>query len=496
MLRSWKSRVGRLLQARVAPDTAILVTACLLRLLFLAAKSPGFDESKTLLIAISPLSESVRLVHAVEASPPLYFLLSSLWARLFADALFGIRLFSALFGIGALFLFRNLCRRLMPRAMLWPFALGCFSSMWLHAAQDGRCYSLLLCLGLAQTLAALDVVESADSGKRLRALARYSILSLFALFTHFFGVVALAAHGGFLLFNARRQRQPLALILISHILLGGAVLFWMFSHPETALTHAESGFTDRLGLVSGLRALGTMLFNISYLEFRIGDSVSWLGAGVLAVAAWGARDALRAAKQGDGSRAFCLYHVAAPFLIVAGIETVITIPFVQPRYFILLSPFLFCILADTIVRVRRSIPRRIGIAVLGGVIVAGLLGYFTSNILFDPRIRLWSGVLRRHVDKRDTIVYLNTYYYLSMREYFLPERPQVLYDVDPSEIDWSVLSRYPAFVSGQRLKRPGQCAVVDPSRRLGGRMLSLMPCAALERRLAGETLKRRPPRSR
>ena len=57
--------------------------------------------------------------------------------------------------IAALPLYWFVCRRLAPGREKLAFALGAVSSLWIHGAQTGRCYALMLLLACAQVLLAL-----------------------------------------------------------------------------------------------------------------------------------------------------------------------------------------------------------------------------------------------------------------------------------------------------------------------------------------------------
>ena len=144
--------------SRVTPALVVLATGAALRFLFLETRSLWFDEALTVLVAGLPLARLHWGLMHFEATPPLYSALMHFWLMLFSDPRLGLRLFSALCGVGALIAFRGLSERVLPeRARLLALFLAAASSCWLHLAQDGRVYALLTVLVVCQARLTLEL---------------------------------------------------------------------------------------------------------------------------------------------------------------------------------------------------------------------------------------------------------------------------------------------------------------------------------------------------
>ena len=205
--------------------TALLLAAgAALRLLGLGTRSLWFDEAATLVVARAPLREIPGLAAREQVGSPLYYFLMHGWLRLFSDPLLALRLFSALWAVAALFVFRGLCARLLPaRARTFALFLAAFSSYWIHAAQDGRVYSLLLLVCLASTRAAWELTERPT--RRLWAV--YAALCALGLYVHYYFAILLAAHAAWLFWRWRS--------------VPGRLLEWAAAHAAAALAFAQIG---------------------------------------------------------------------------------------------------------------------------------------------------------------------------------------------------------------------------------------------------------------
>ena len=142
----------------------------------------------------------------------------------------------------------------------------------------------------------------------------------------------------------------------------------------------------------------------------------------------------------------------------------------QARYFAPVAPFLYLLAALTLSR-----PGRAAAAArwtLGAVVVAGALGYFFSGLVVDPRLGGLAAAVRG-TDRRLPLVYLDTYYYLPMRNYYLTERPHFLVAESAEGVDYPGLPPYDGVLERDRLSRLGPCVVLDEKRWLGGPAVSI-----------------------
>src|SRR5208282_4388365 len=121
-------------------ETALFALCLLLRAVLLLARSLWYNEALTLVLAQARPDQLLPLIRALEARPPLYFLLMHFWIQFFADPMVAIRIFSFICGAAAVWVYYLLCLRVGPKNRLFAFFMACFSSYWIHYSQDGRDY--------------------------------------------------------------------------------------------------------------------------------------------------------------------------------------------------------------------------------------------------------------------------------------------------------------------------------------------------------------------
>jgi uncharacterized membrane protein len=438
----------------------LLAVGALLRALFLGSKSLWFDEACGLIIARQPAALIRAFLLRTELSPPLYTLTMHFWLKLFADPLLGLRLFSALF------VYRDLVRRLLPeRARLLALAFGVFSSYWIHLSQDGRPYALLILISLLSTRAALELTDRPSP----RAWAAYAALACAGLYEHYYFAVLLAAHAGWLAWTARRSRRELAAWAAAHAAAALAFAPWL---PTFALQFA----THRHDLVVGdpltLRNLcslsGTLFFDPVYLGLLLPPLlVPAVGAAVLLCAA--AAGASAARSTGAAQRraaAFVLWHLAVPLALIALAEFAVGRPVTQARYFAPFSAFFY--MAAALALAGDGVARRAARLALVATVLSGTAAYFASVRLIDPRLEALSASIRRATPPDLPLVYTETYYYLPMRAYYMPERRHYLIAEAAEGMDYAGFPPYDGVLDRERLKALGPCLVMDEKFFLGG----------------------------
>ena len=297
---------------------AAILSGAVLRLLFLGAKSLWFDEASTLLLAGQPLAGLTSLLVHNEVNPPLYYALMHFWLKAFADPRIGLRLFSALCGIGSLFAFRALVERLLPeRSRLPALGLAAASSFLIHIAQDGRSYSLLLLVSLLSTIAALELSEEKP---RPLFFPAYAGLAALGLYTHYYYAILLAGHAVWL---GRTMKNRLGVLLV-HAAAALAFAPWLPRLAAQMRMHTgEAVVGEALSFPRVLDLLGTTFFDVTFLGLAL---PAWtgiaLGAGFMALTVSACVDARRAAANSEERRAvdFGLTHLAAALALVIAVE--------------------------------------------------------------------------------------------------------------------------------------------------------------------------------
>lgn len=439
---------------------AVLLLGCGLRLVELNARSLWTDEAATLSIAQLPLSRIVPSVAALEENPPLHYVLMHFWTFFFSDPVFGMRLFSALCGMGALFLFLLLCERLIPKEAPSACFLAALSSFWIHFSQDGRIYGWLLLLALAATLALLRLDERWSA----RGALAYGALCAAGLYTHNFFVFVLAGHIAHLLLRRKPWRRWAPLYAAIGVLYAPWVLRVL---SQVQLLARASVLSEPLTFHNLAYVLGTMVCDTSFLSLAHESLTAGLGVAVLVLLAAGA--ALFRGRLGDGA-AFAAVQLAAAFLGVRALEWTIHRPVTQARYLIGVSPFLYILLAAVFERGARGVGRFLR-GPAAAVLSAGTFFYFVGGLVVDPHLALMAESLRR-LDTRVPIVHLDPYYYLPMRYYYLPERVHRMAGPDYKVLNWEALPGYRAYLTPEELKRQKVCAVIDPRHILSEKVLA------------------------
>lgn len=142
-----------------------------------------------------------------ESNPPLYYVISWGWAKVFGLGEVGLRSFSALLGAAtvpvAYFIGRELTGR---RAGYITAALIAVNPMLIWYSQEARAYALLVFLAALSLLFFLRALKSHDK----RDLALWSLASIGALTTHYFAVFPVAIEALWLLVSMRSQWRRVA----------------------------------------------------------------------------------------------------------------------------------------------------------------------------------------------------------------------------------------------------------------------------------------------
>jgi len=443
--------------------TALLALGAVLRLVFLGARSLWFDEASTLILARLPLGLMPGLLVRNEMNPPLYYALMHVWLKLFADPRLALRLFSAFCGIAALAAFKPLAERLLPpRARLLALFFAAFSSFWIHLAQDGRVYSLLLLVSVVWLRVVWDLSEK-PTAKRWAA---YALLSALGLHLHYYFAFPLAAEAAWLGWRFRGEPRQRPAFLAAHAAAAALFAPWLPHLAAQVRAHAaDKTVGDALTPAHLLDSFGTMFFDVTFLGLALPH---WLnaaiGAGFAALAAACGFAAPADARE-RRARDFALVSIAAPVVLIALAELIARRPITQARYFVPLSPLAYLLAARALAAPARG--TRAARVALEAVAVAGVAGYFASGKLVDPRLDALAGAIRRGSPAGAPVVYVDMYDYLPMRAYYLPERRNLLVASAGEGMDFSAIPPYDGVLDAAKTRALGSCVVVDVKRRLG-----------------------------
>ncbi len=164
-------------------------------------QSLWIDEGWTVYFAGQPLPQLFHLLRSQEIHPPGYFPTLNLWQRLAGSSEFALRYYSLLFSVLAVPLVYRLGRSLGSRRVgLIAALLITVAPYQIWHAQEARMYSMLTA---ASALSMWGFVNWQRRGGR-RWWGLYLLGTLWAISTHYHGLVVIGIQGLFLLLTGRR----------------------------------------------------------------------------------------------------------------------------------------------------------------------------------------------------------------------------------------------------------------------------------------------------
>ncbi len=190
-------------RAALGAVVVLSVLAALLRFYRLGHQGFWFDEANTaFLVRFSP-GKMLGLIPQNESTPPLYYCVAWVWARVFGAQEAGLRSLSALAGVLLVPVAYGAGAKLITRrAGLIVAALTAFNPLLIWYSQEARSYELLALLsGLA--LLAFAYARATPSP---RLLGAWVFACALALATHYYAVVVVAPQALWLLAEHRHVR--------------------------------------------------------------------------------------------------------------------------------------------------------------------------------------------------------------------------------------------------------------------------------------------------
>ena len=188
----------------VAAVTALTVLAAVLRFYRIGHQGFWFDEANTaLLVHFSP-GKMLGLIPQTESTPPLYYCVAWVWARVFGYGEAPLRALSAVCGVLLVpVVYATGAKLVSRRTGLIAAALAACSPLLIWYSQEARSYEMLALLASVSLLA----FAYARARPTPRWLAAWVIASALALATHYYAVLAVVPEAIWLLVTHRRQRQ-------------------------------------------------------------------------------------------------------------------------------------------------------------------------------------------------------------------------------------------------------------------------------------------------
>ena len=281
------------------PIVLITLLGAALRLIGIGHQGFWYDESYTVeLVRYGPGRMLGQLPH-VESTPPLYYCVAWVWARIFGFGPAGLKSLSAVCGILTIPVAYAAADRLLHnrRAALIVAALIAFNPFLIWYSQEARAYSMLVLLSACS----LWAFAHARERPRPRPLALWALASALALLTHYYAVILIVPEAVWLLYKHRHSRN-VQLATASVALLGVALLPLLLAQDGTHNNSwiAQSSYLRRLAQVLPMAVLGPETHLRALLKL-LGFAMIALGVGLLI---WRSRsEERRAALLPGGNRA-------------------------------------------------------------------------------------------------------------------------------------------------------------------------------------------------
>jgi mannosyltransferase len=202
--RTHASRTRALLaEPAVLAVAGLTLLAAVLRFYRLGHQGFWFDEGNTaLLVHFSP-GKMLGLIPQTESTPPLYYCVAWVWARVFGYSETGLRSLSAVCGVVLVpVVYSGGAKLISRRAGVIAAAFAASSPLLIWYSQEARSYEMLALLSGLSLLA----FAYARADPTPRALAFWVVASALALATHYYAVLAVVPEAVWLLWIHRTRR--------------------------------------------------------------------------------------------------------------------------------------------------------------------------------------------------------------------------------------------------------------------------------------------------
>jgi uncharacterized membrane protein len=329
---------------------SILVLAAILRLWNIGSESAWIDEAYSITLAGHSMLDILKGT-AADQHPPLYYLLLKVW-MLFGSGITYARFLSVIIGVinvGQILHFGN--RTAGITIGLLAGLLVAISPMHVWYSQEIRMYILLVTLTTASTAALWWALK----GNRPLRWISYIIFSILALYTHYFAVFILLAHGIFMsIWVIKRDGfRDLWFWIGSMAATGLLFLPWLPVAINQARFHTMT-WVDSPTISIIRDTLLRLIFGIAMMSLP--DILRWgVFIVVVAVLFWSIVANLRKSHPNINSFFYVLIWGFIPFIIISIIAMIY--PVYQFKQYLLVLPPILLLTAW----ITQDLPRKLGI---------------------------------------------------------------------------------------------------------------------------------------
>ena len=186
----------------------IVVVAAIARFATLDEQSFWYDEAVTVGLVEMGFGDMLGEIPDSESTPPLFYSLAWLWAKVFGTGEIGLRSLSALCGTAVIpVIYAIGARAAGVRVGLVAAAIAALNPVLVWYSQEARTYALLVLLA---GLSFLFFVRLLTGDPRRRTVVLWAVVSALALATHYFAAFLVAIEAVWLLVTAA-NRRPIAI---------------------------------------------------------------------------------------------------------------------------------------------------------------------------------------------------------------------------------------------------------------------------------------------
>jgi hypothetical protein len=193
----------------VTAVAALTMLAAVLRFAGIGHQGFWFDEANTANDIHFSAGAMLGLLPANETTPPLFYVVAWVWARVFGFSQVSLRALPALAGVSSVPVLYLTARKLISsRAGLVAAALTACNPFLIWYSQEFRPYEPLVLLSALGLLAFAYIVARADT----RAILAWAIVSAMGLATHYYALLTVVPEAAWLLYRYRADRRVIGAI--------------------------------------------------------------------------------------------------------------------------------------------------------------------------------------------------------------------------------------------------------------------------------------------
>ncbi len=312
----------------------IIIIAIIIRVAFLNQHDFWFDEAFTYFIAEKNIKSTI-IASLGDNTPPLYYILLSLWMRLGTTSVVWMRSFSLIFGALTIPLIYFFTKKIFSKEIAKTTAfLSTLSPLFLYFSAETRMYTLLTFLTLASTFALYLYSKKGT----LINLVLFNTLFVISIYVHYIAVLLLIPVWILILKTKLIKNflvsQISALIFVLPLFYG----YFNFEHPNVFSTPALIALPATF---ASFIAAGTGIFSIqNYFDNLISltiFAITYLYFALLTI------KSLANIKDNNQMILFFLF-----FPIIMLFAANLFIPVFSVRSTIVLAPFFYIMLAKTL----------------------------------------------------------------------------------------------------------------------------------------------------